>query len=59
MNLIQAFKSVAAAFFGVQKSETHKKDFATDTPFPFILAGVILAVGLVLLLITIVNLVLS
>ncbi|GAA0301493.1 DUF2970 domain-containing protein [Psychrosphaera haliotis] len=58
MTLIQAFKSAAAAFFGVQKSESHEKDFESETPFPFILAGVILAIGLVLLLVTIVNIVL-
>ena len=57
MRLVQAFRSAAAAFFGVQKAENHKDDFESETPFPFILAGVILAVGLVLLLVTIVQLV--
>lgn len=59
MSIVQAFKSAAAAFFGVQKSENHKQDFESDTPFPFLLAGVILAIGLVLLLVTIVQVVLA
>jgi hypothetical protein len=57
LRVLDAFKSAASAFFGVQNSKQHQQDFDAETPFPFILAGVILAVGLVLLLVGIVNLV--
>lgn len=57
--LLQAFKSALAALFGVQNSNQHQQDFEAETPFPFILAGVILVVGFVLLLISIVQYVLK
>lgn len=58
-SFIRALESALAAFFGVQNSDKHKQDFDAETPFPFILAGVILVIGFILLLITIVNLVLG
>ncbi|MDC2889072.1 DUF2970 domain-containing protein [Psychrosphaera algicola] len=48
-------KSAASAMIGIQKSDKHSSDFNSDTPFPFILAGVILVIGFILALITIVN----
>ena len=53
----QALKSAAAALFGVQNDKTRQQDFDTSTPFPFILAGVILVIGFLLLVASIVNLV--
>lgn len=53
-----AFKSALSAFLGVQNSKSHQQDFDSETPFPFILAGVILVIGFILLLIAIVSAVL-
>jgi len=53
----RAIKSAAAAAFGVQNDKTRQQDFNSDTPFPFILAGVILVIGFILLVATIVNVV--
>lgn len=58
-SLLGAFKSAAAALFGVQNSDSHKSDFESETPFPFILAGVILVIGFIIILVTVVDLVLS
>jgi hypothetical protein len=55
----QALKSAMAAFFGVQSSNQHEQDFKSDTPFPFILAGVILLIGFIFILVAIVNAVLA
>lgn len=57
-NFIEALKSAGAALFGVQNSDKHKQDFQSDTPFPFILAGVILVIGFILVLVAIVDVVL-
>lgn len=58
-SFFQALKSAMAAFFGVQTSTQHEQDFQSETPFPFILAGVILVVSFVLVLVAIVNVVLD
>lgn len=58
-SILSAFKSAASALFGVQNSKKHEEDFESETPFPFILAGVILVIGFVLVLVTIVKLVLN
>lgn len=58
-SFFQALKSAMAAFFGVQTSSQHEQDFESETPFPFILAGVILVVTFILILVGIVNLVLD
>lgn len=50
-----AFKSALSALFGVQNSSKHKEDFESETPFPYILAGVILVIGLVLMLVAVVS----
>jgi hypothetical protein len=56
---MSAFKSAAAALFGVQSSNNHKSDFESETPFPFILAGVILVIGFILIVAVIVSAVVS
>ena len=48
-----------SAFLGIQKADKHKQDFEAETPFPFILAGVIVVVGFILVLATIVKFVLA
>ena len=54
-NFWQAFKSACSALFGVQSSQNHQRDFESHTPFPFILAGVILVIGFLLLVAVVVN----
>lgn len=56
---INAFKSAISALFGVQSSNNHKSDFESETPFPFILAGVILVIGFILIIAAIVSAVVS
>ncbi len=58
-SFFKALKSAMAAFFGVQSSSQHQQDFESETPFPFILAGVILVISFIFILVAIVNAVLS
>jgi hypothetical protein len=51
----QAIKSAASAMFGVQNSNNHRKDFESETPFPFILAGVILVISLLFIVAAVVK----
>ena len=53
--LLSALGSAMSALMGVQKSDKHKQDFENSTPFPFILAGVILVIGFILVLVTVVG----
>ncbi|NVK25169.1 MAG: DUF2970 domain-containing protein [Gammaproteobacteria bacterium] len=57
-SLWQAMKSAGAALFGVQNSKQHQEDFENETPFPFILAGVILVISFLLIVAAIVRAVL-
>ncbi|MBE7214384.1 DUF2970 domain-containing protein [Shewanella benthica] len=57
--LFRLFMSTLAAFLGVQSEQNRQRDFQSSSPLPFIIMGVILAIGLVLSLIFIVKLVLS
>ncbi|UYG09437.1 DUF2970 domain-containing protein [Halomonas sp. M4R1S46] len=43
-------KSVLAAFFGVQKEERRREDFAKGRPGPFIVVGVVMGIVLVVLI---------
>ncbi|WP_371316335.1 DUF2970 domain-containing protein [Shewanella sp. NIFS-20-20] len=56
---VQAFMSAAAAFLGVQSEQQRQRDFSEQSPLPFIIAGVVLAVIFVASLMAIVSLVLS
>lgn len=58
-SFFQAFKSAIAAFFGVQSSNQHEQDFESETPFPFILAGVILVISFIFILVAVVSVVLD
>jgi len=40
-SLIRTFKSVLAAFFGVQSLENRNKDFAEGNPIHFVLVGLV------------------
>ncbi|NRD75671.1 DUF2970 domain-containing protein [Shewanella sp. VB17] len=52
------FSSTLAAFFGVQSDKNRQRDFQTNSPLPFIIMGLILAVILVTTLLLITKLVL-
>ncbi len=52
------FKSVAAAFFGVQNDKTRQRDFSQGKLSHFIIAGVISVLVFVVILLTIVGMVL-
>ena len=51
--------SVFRAWFGVQKEENRRRDFSSNNPTPFIVAGIIFAVVMVLGVIIAVNIALS
>jgi hypothetical protein len=51
--------SVFRAWFGVQTEENRKRDFSTNNPTPFIVAGIIFAVAMVIGVIIAVNVALS
>ncbi len=51
----QIFHSTIAAFFGVQSDKNRHRDFATDSPLPYILMGIVLAIALVASLIFLVS----
>ncbi|HEX6592413.1 MAG TPA: DUF2970 domain-containing protein [Moraxellaceae bacterium] len=51
--------SVFRAWFGVQKEENRKRDFSSNNPTPFIIAGIIFAIGMVGAVIIMVNIALS
>ncbi|MBB1360787.1 DUF2970 domain-containing protein [Shewanella sp. SR44-4] len=59
MSIWRVFSSTLAAFFGVQTEKNRQKDFQNQSPLPFIIMGIILAIALVISLILIVNQVLS
>ena len=41
--------------FGVQNSKNHREDFESETPFPFMLAGVILVISLLFIVAAVVK----
>ncbi|RTR30196.1 DUF2970 domain-containing protein [Shewanella atlantica] len=51
--------STLAAFFGVQSEQNRKRDFQTNSPLPFIIMGIVLAIALVFTLLFIVRKVLG
>lgn len=57
--LWQAFASVFRAWFGVQSDANRQRDFASNDAKPFIMAGIVFTVTLVIAVIVVVNLVLS
>ena len=54
----QLVLSVMAAAIGVQTKAGRKRDFRTNSPLPFILAGLLFTIAFVATLILVVNLVL-
>lgn len=55
----QIMLSIIAAFFGVQTDKNRQQDFNANSPLPFILMGIFIALLLILGLIAIVFLVLD
>lgn len=56
-SIIDIFKSVAAAFFGVQSNKNREKDFTQGKLSHFIIVGVISVIIFVAALVMLVNLV--
>jgi len=56
-SLKSTFKSVAAAFFGVQSNKNREKDFTQGKLSHFIIVGIICVIIFIAMLITLVNLV--
>ncbi|WP_332871768.1 DUF2970 domain-containing protein [Colwellia sp. 12G3] len=56
-SIINTFKSVAAAFFGVQNESNRKRDFSQGKLSHFIIAGIIAVLIFITCLIAVVSLV--
>lgn len=54
-----ALASVFRAWFGVQTDANRQRDFATGDPKPFIMAGILFTVAMVIGVIVLVNIALS
>lgn len=57
--LRQILKAVFGAFVGVQSEQQRQQDFQTQSPLPFIIAGVVMTIVFVLILVVIVRVVLA
>lgn len=57
--IFKIMQSVLAGAFGVQSGRRHQEDFSSQSPWPYIIAGVIFTVGFVVVLALIVSWVLS
>lgn len=55
----QIIKAVAGAFVGVQSEQQRQQDFNAQSPLPYIVVGIVMAIMFVAALITIVSIVLS
>ncbi|MDO9621944.1 MAG: DUF2970 domain-containing protein [Moraxellaceae bacterium] len=51
--------SVFRSWFGVQTEKNRQRDFSSKDPTPFIIAGIIFTVGMVIAVIVVVNMALS
>jgi uncharacterized membrane protein YcjF (UPF0283 family) len=57
--LRQILKAVFGAFVGVQSEQQRQQDFQTQSPLPYIIAGVVMTFVFVLALVLIVRVVLA
>ena len=57
--ILKILQSVLAGALGVQSSKRREEDFASHSPWPYIIAGVIFTAGFVVTLLLIVNWVVS
>lgn len=54
-SFFQVMLSVMSAAIGVQRAEVRERDFQTDSPLPFIIAGIVFTIMFVSGLLLIVN----
>ena len=59
MEFWNAFKSVMAAFVGVQKADNLRADFSKKTAMPFIVVGIVMTILFVIAVIGIAKLAIS
>ena len=59
MEFWNAFKSVMAAFVGVQKADNLRADFSKKTAMPFIVVGIVMTIFFVIAVIGIAKLAIS
>lgn len=57
--ILKILQSILAGALGVQSSKRREEDFASHSPWPYIIAGVLFTVGFVVTLLLIVNWVVS
>lgn len=57
--VLQVMQSILAGAFGVQTNRRREEDFATGSPWPYIIAGILFTAGFVLTLVLIVKWVLA
>ncbi|HCW90941.1 MAG TPA: hypothetical protein DHU56_12965 [Marinobacter sp.] len=53
--ILKVFQSILAGALGVQSSKRHEEDFASHSPWAYIIGGVLFTAGLVVILLLIVN----
>jgi hypothetical protein len=51
--------SVFRSWFGVQTEKNRQRDFSSNDPTPFIIAGIIFTIGMIVAVIVVVNVALS
>ena len=56
-SLLQAIKSVLASLIGVQSEANRRKDFASESPGMYIIAGLIITALIVFILIFVVSII--
>lgn len=57
--VLKILQSVLAGALGVQSDKRRQEDFSSQSPWPYIIAGIIFTVGFVVTLIVVVKLVLA
>lgn len=57
--IIQVFKSVLAAFMGVQSEENRKRDFEQGSLKNYLIAGIVFTVVFIVAIVTLVSIVLG
>ena len=57
--VLKVMQSILAGALGVQSDKRREEDFASHSPWPYIIAGILFTVGFVATLLVIVKLVLS
>ncbi|MBZ2167970.1 DUF2970 domain-containing protein [Marinobacter sp. F4216] len=57
--VLKIIQSILAGAFGVQSDKRRQEDFASSSPWPYIIAGILFTAGFVVMLILIVKMVLA